>query len=131
VSRLLRGRQAARTERSTNGIVCALTVDAKRRGDELPALEQFFSAISWVAVGEDVARAAGELARRYRRAGRESVRSSPSRRSCGRPWPANYDTQKGSPSPAHRSTARRRAPSTGSTADMRRAAPVEAGKRGS
>ena len=68
MSRLLRGRQAARTERSTNGIVCALTADAKRRGDELPALEQFFSAISWVAVGEDVARAAGELARRYRRA---------------------------------------------------------------
>jgi predicted nucleic acid-binding protein len=38
------------------------------RDDELQALEQFFSAISWVAVGEDVARAAGELARRYRRA---------------------------------------------------------------
>jgi predicted nucleic acid-binding protein len=35
---------------------------------ELPALEQFCSALSWVAVGEDVARAAGELARRYRRA---------------------------------------------------------------
>ena len=38
------------------------------RDDELPALEQFFSAVSWVAVGEDVARAAGELARNYRRA---------------------------------------------------------------
>ncbi len=38
------------------------------RDDELPALEQFFSAISWVAVGEDVARAAGELAREHRRA---------------------------------------------------------------
>ena len=38
------------------------------RDDELPALEQFFSAISWVAVGEDVARAAGELARKHRRA---------------------------------------------------------------
>jgi hypothetical protein len=36
--------------------------------DELPALEQFFSAVSWVAVGEDVARAAGELARKNRRA---------------------------------------------------------------
>jgi predicted nucleic acid-binding protein len=36
------------------------------RDDELPALEQFFSAVSWVAVGEDVARAAGELARKYR-----------------------------------------------------------------
>jgi predicted nucleic acid-binding protein len=35
------------------------------RDDELPALEQFFSAISWVSVGEDVARAAGELARTY------------------------------------------------------------------
>ena len=37
------------------------------RDDELPALEQFFSAVSWVPVGEDVARAAGELARRHRR----------------------------------------------------------------
>jgi predicted nucleic acid-binding protein len=36
------------------------------RDDELPALEQFFSALSWVAVGEDVARAAGELARKHR-----------------------------------------------------------------
>jgi predicted nucleic acid-binding protein len=40
------------------------------REDELPALEQFFSAVSWVAVGEDVARAAGELARKHRRAHR-------------------------------------------------------------
>ena len=38
------------------------------RDDELQALEQFFSAVSWVAVGEDVARAAGEMARKYRRA---------------------------------------------------------------
>jgi predicted nucleic acid-binding protein len=38
------------------------------RDDELPALEQFFSAVTWVAVGEDVARAAGELARKHRRA---------------------------------------------------------------
>ena len=38
------------------------------RDDELPALEQFFSALSWVAVSEDVARAAGELARKHRRA---------------------------------------------------------------
>ncbi len=38
------------------------------RDDELPALEQFFSAVSWVAVSEDVARAAGELARTHRRA---------------------------------------------------------------
>ena len=38
------------------------------RDNELPALEQFFSAVSWVAVGEDVARAAGDLARKYRRA---------------------------------------------------------------
>lgn len=37
------------------------------RDDELPALERFFSAVSWVPVGEDVARAAGELARRHRR----------------------------------------------------------------
>ena len=34
--------------------------------DELAALEQFFSAVSWVAVGEEVARAAGALARNYR-----------------------------------------------------------------
>jgi predicted nucleic acid-binding protein len=38
------------------------------RDDELPALEQFFSALSWVAIGEDVARTAGELARTHRRA---------------------------------------------------------------
>lgn len=38
------------------------------RDDELPALEQFFSVVSWIPVGEDVARAAGNLARRYRRA---------------------------------------------------------------
>lgn len=37
------------------------------RDDELPALEQFFSAVSWVPVGEDVARAAGKLARKHRR----------------------------------------------------------------
>ncbi len=37
------------------------------RDDELPALEQFFSAVSWVPVGEDVARTAGELARKHRR----------------------------------------------------------------
>ena len=40
------------------------------RDDELPALEQFFSALSWVAVGEDVARTAGELAGKHRRAHR-------------------------------------------------------------
>ena len=38
------------------------------RDDELPALEQFFSAVSWVAVGEEVARTAGDLARKHRRA---------------------------------------------------------------
>ncbi|HWE82491.1 MAG TPA: type II toxin-antitoxin system VapC family toxin [Gaiellaceae bacterium] len=38
------------------------------REDELPALEYFFSAVSWVAVGEDVARTAGELARKHRHA---------------------------------------------------------------
>lgn len=36
------------------------------RDDELPALEQFFSALSWVSVGEDVARTAGELVRKHR-----------------------------------------------------------------
>ena len=38
------------------------------RDGELEALDQFFSAISWVAIDEDVARAAGALARKYRRA---------------------------------------------------------------
>ena len=36
------------------------------RSDEVSALEQFFSAFSWVPVGEEVARAAGGLARKYR-----------------------------------------------------------------
>ena len=38
------------------------------RDDELRALEQFFSAVSWIPIGEDVSRAAGELARTHRRA---------------------------------------------------------------
>ncbi len=38
------------------------------RDDELEALEQFFSAVSWVAVDEDVARAAGALVRKHRAA---------------------------------------------------------------
>jgi hypothetical protein len=38
------------------------------RDEELAALEQFSSAVAWVAIGEDVARAAGQLARRHRRA---------------------------------------------------------------
>ncbi len=37
------------------------------RKGEAEALEQFFSALSWVPVGEEVARTAGELARRHRR----------------------------------------------------------------
>jgi hypothetical protein len=35
---------------------------------EVEALEQFFSALSWVPVGEEVARTAGVLAQRCRRA---------------------------------------------------------------
>lgn len=38
------------------------------RDEELPALEQFFSAITWISVGEDIARVAGALARKHRRA---------------------------------------------------------------
>jgi predicted nucleic acid-binding protein len=38
------------------------------RENEVKALEQFFSALSWVPVGEEVARAAGSLAQRHRRA---------------------------------------------------------------
>jgi predicted nucleic acid-binding protein len=37
------------------------------RQKEVKALEQFFSAISWVPVGEEVARVAGSLAQRHRR----------------------------------------------------------------
>jgi predicted nucleic acid-binding protein len=40
---------------------------AGAREKEVEALEQFFSAISWVPVGEEVARAAGSLAQRHRR----------------------------------------------------------------
>lgn len=36
--------------------------------DELDALEQFFSALAWIPVDEDVARIAGSLARSHRRA---------------------------------------------------------------
>lgn len=38
------------------------------RKGEVVALERFFSALSWVPVGEEVSRAAGELARGHRRA---------------------------------------------------------------
>jgi predicted nucleic acid-binding protein len=37
------------------------------RKGEIEALEQFFSALSWVPVGEEVARSAGALAQRHRR----------------------------------------------------------------
>jgi predicted nucleic acid-binding protein len=37
------------------------------RKDEVEALEQFFSALSWVPVGEEVSRAAGALAQTHRR----------------------------------------------------------------
>lgn len=37
------------------------------RKGEVEALEQFFSALSWVPVGEEVARTAGALAQRHRR----------------------------------------------------------------
>ncbi len=38
------------------------------RKGETDALEQFFTALSWVPVGEEVARTAGDLAGRHRRA---------------------------------------------------------------
>lgn len=38
------------------------------REDEVETLEQFFSALSWVPVGEDVARVAGSLALSHRQA---------------------------------------------------------------
>ena len=38
------------------------------RKDEIEALEQFFSAVSWVPIGEEIARAAASLAQRHRRA---------------------------------------------------------------
>ncbi|WP_343571798.1 type II toxin-antitoxin system VapC family toxin [Mycobacterium sp.] len=37
------------------------------RHNELPALEEFCSALRWAQVSEDVARVAGQLARRYRK----------------------------------------------------------------
>jgi predicted nucleic acid-binding protein len=40
---------------------------ASVREKEVDALEQVFAAISWVPVGEEVARAAGSLAQRHRR----------------------------------------------------------------
>lgn len=36
------------------------------RENEVDALEQFFSAISWLPIGEEVARAAGSLAQHHR-----------------------------------------------------------------
>ena len=41
---------------------------AGAREDELEALEQFFSALSWVPVDEAITRTAGSLARQHRRA---------------------------------------------------------------
>lgn len=38
------------------------------RDDEFDALEQFFSALSWVSVDEGITRLAGSLAREHRRA---------------------------------------------------------------
>jgi hypothetical protein len=38
-----------------------------RKGD-IEALEQFFAALSWVPIGEEVARTAGDLANQHRRA---------------------------------------------------------------
>ncbi len=38
------------------------------RDDELDAVEQFFSALSWVPVDEPIARTAGSLARKHRKA---------------------------------------------------------------
>ena len=38
------------------------------RDDELDALEQFFSALSWIPADEQVARTAGSLARKHRNA---------------------------------------------------------------
>lgn len=38
--------------------------------NELDALEEFCSALSWIAVGENVSRTAAELARKHRRAHR-------------------------------------------------------------
>jgi predicted nucleic acid-binding protein len=38
------------------------------RAKEIDALEQFFSAVTWVPVDESISRTAGELARQHRRA---------------------------------------------------------------
>jgi predicted nucleic acid-binding protein len=47
--------------------VVRFELSAGVREKEADALEQFFSAISWVPVGEEVARTAGSLAQRNRR----------------------------------------------------------------
>ncbi len=46
--------------------VVRLELLAGVREKEVDALEQFFAAISWVPVGEEIARAAGTLAQRHR-----------------------------------------------------------------
>lgn len=47
--------------------VVRFELQAGAREDERDDLEQFFSALSWFAVDEDVRRTAGSLARQYRR----------------------------------------------------------------
>lgn len=64
---LLRGLvEADETLAASEVVRCELVAGV--RDDEITALEQFFSIVSWVPVSEEVGRAAGELARRYRRA---------------------------------------------------------------
>jgi hypothetical protein len=61
---------------------------AGARTDELPALERFFSAVAWIPIGEDVARAAGESACKHRAAHAgidDADYSSPPRRCFSRP----------------------------------------------
>jgi predicted nucleic acid-binding protein len=48
--------------------VVRFELSAGVREKEVQVLQQFFSALSWVPVGEEVARAAGSLAQRHRRA---------------------------------------------------------------
>lgn len=62
LSRVIEDEDAAASE------VVRFELLAGVRDDEIEALEQFFSALSWVPVDEAVTRTAGSLARRHRRA---------------------------------------------------------------
>jgi len=64
---LLTGLVAAGEELLASEVVRFELVAGVRKG-EIDALEHFASALTWVPVGEEIARTAGDLAREFRRA---------------------------------------------------------------